>query len=196
MVAQEDLTRRRLSVDEWRDLLHTTDVKYEYHDGWVVAMAGGSLDHSAIAINVIEDIRRELGDGPCRVYNSDAPVRLSPAEYRLPDATVTCDEGDRGRVTEIQSPRVIVEVLSQSTEKEDRTTKFALYRSCPSVQEYMLIATDYQTIEVYRRSGEVWVYRSYGPGDPVELESIDVHLSVDHLYRLTEVPLPDAPRQS
>jgi Uma2 family endonuclease len=193
MVAQEDQLRRRMSVEEWRALLCTSVVKYEYSNGWVYAMAGGSADHSTIAINVIEDIRGALGERPCRVYNSDMAVRLSPREYRFPDATITCDERDRGRVTEVQTPCVIVEVLSDSTEREDRLDKFALYRACPSVQEYVLVATRYQAVEVYRRGEPHWTYQGYAPGERIELECIAVQLPVDHLYRLTDVPLLGPP---
>jgi len=193
MYAREGPTKRYLSVDEWRELLGTSDVKYEYHHGWVYAMAGETADHSSISINAVRALQDALGNRPCRAYNSDMAVRLAQFEYRFPDATVTGDPHDRGRITEVQSPRVIVEVLSDSTETEDRTYRFALARACPSVQEYVLIATRYQTVEVYHRGDPAWLYRSYGPGENVELESIDASLPVDQLYRLTEVPLPGTP---
>jgi Uma2 family endonuclease len=194
MVAEQDPTRQRMSVEEWRALLRTSEVKYEYHDGWVVAMAGGSLAHGAIAINVIRALQDALGERPCWVHNSDVAVRLSPGEYRFPDATVSCDERDRPwrGSTEVQSPRVVVEVLSDSTEKADRTTKFALYRACPSVEEYVLIATEAPTVEVYRRGQPRWTYQWHGPGEHIEVDSLGIHLSVDQLYRLTDVPLSGA----
>jgi len=192
MLAQQDPTRRYLTVEEWRELLRTSDVKYEYHHGWVYAMAGGSADHAHIGGNSYWALREALEGKACRPYNSDIAVRLAPGEYRFPDVTVTCDERDRGSVDEIHSPRVVIEVLSDSTEREDRTRKFALYRSCPSVQEYVLIATAWQAVEVYRRAEPRWTYQSYGPGESIELESIGVELPVDRLYRLTDVPLPSA----
>ena len=192
MIAQEDRARR-YTVEEWRDLLERSDIKYEYHDGWLVAMAGGTADHSTIAINVIEDLRRALGAQPCRVYNSDLAVRLSPSEFRFADAVISCDERDRGRVTEVQAPRVVIEVLSDSTEREDRTDKFALYRACPTVEEYVLIATRYQAIEVYRRAPDDWTTHVYQPGEVVELRSIAARLAVSDLYRLSEVPAAQRP---
>jgi Uma2 family endonuclease len=186
MVAAEH--PRRLTVDEWRDLLRRSDAKFDYSDGWVYAMAGGTADHATVAINLVYDLRDALGDGPCRVYNSDVAARLSPTEYRFPDASVTCDEHDRGTVTEIGSPRVLLEVLSDSTEREDRLTKARLYRACPTVEEYAFIATRYRGVEVYRRAGEVWTAELYGPGDVVVLSSIGVQIAVAALYRLTEVP--------
>ncbi len=101
VVAQKDLARRHMSVEEWRQLQRTSNVKYEYSDGHVFAMAGGSADYSTIAINTIRAAQDALAEHPRRVYNSDIAVRLSPSEYRSPDATVTCDERDRGQVTEI-----------------------------------------------------------------------------------------------
>jgi Uma2 family endonuclease len=192
VVAQEDRARR-YTVEEWRALLEHSDVKYEYHSGWLVAMAGGTLDHLRIAINAIRALEDGLGDGPCWVYNSDAAVRLSPSEYRFADAAVTCDERDRGTVKEVRAPRVAVEVLSDSTEWEDRTDKFALYRACPTVEEYVLIATKYQAVEVYRRAPDDWTVHVYRPGELVELRSIAVQFAVSDLYRLSQVPAPQRP---
>ena len=111
-------------------------------------------------------------------------VRLSPSEYRFPDVTVSCDPSDRPvrERMEVQVPRVIVEVLSPSTEKEDRTTKFARYRACPSVQEYMLIGSTYKSIEVHRREGNFWKPFYYQEGDIVELTSLDVTFPFEEAY--------------
>ncbi len=89
----------------------------------------------------------------------------------------------------------MLEVLSDSTEREDRTDKFALVRTCPSVQEYVLILTRYQAVEVYRRAEPHWTYEGYGPEDSVELTSIGVRLLVSDLYQLTDVPGRSEPRQ-
>ncbi len=148
MVAQpaSHAAPQSMSVEAWRELERTShDRKHEYINGQVYAMAGGSLDHSQTSINVVLVLRGALGRGPCRVYNSDAAARLSPTRYTYPDATVTCDERDRGGVIEIQAPRVIVVVLSpDSTEGYDRGRKFGYYRACPTVQEYVLVATDHR----------------------------------------------------
>lgn len=180
-----------VSVEAWRELERTSsDSKHEYIDGSVYAMAGGTLDHSQIAINTLITLATALGNGPCRVYNSDAAARLSPTRYTYPDATVTCDERDRGRITEIQAPRVIIEVLSpDSTEGFDRGRKFAYYRACPTVQEYVLVNTAYQAVEVYRRDPDGWAgYHVYEAGEWVELASIGVRFALASLYARTEVP--------
>ena len=192
MVAQPS-PPRHMSVDQWRELERTShDIKHEYIDGQVYAMSGGSLAHSRIALNVCSVLESALvaAGKPCFVYNSDAAARLSSRRYTYPDASVTCDERDRPTPdkTEIQSPCVVVEVLSASSEAYDRGEKFGYYQSCPQVQAYVLIATEYQIIEVYHRISPRWTYDAYGPGDQIELTSLDIRLPLAALYRNAGVP--------
>ena len=192
MVAQRE--PRRMTVDEWLELERTShDIKHEYIDGWVYAMSGGSLAHGRIGSNTVRALEDALATAgsPCDVYNSDVAVRLSARRYTYPDASVTCDERDRSAPdkTEVQVPCVIVEVLSDSTEAYDRGRKFGLYRACPSVQEYVLIATKYQAVEVFRRTSQGWaIYQSYGQGDEIELTSLGVRFPLAALYRNAGVP--------
>jgi Uma2 family endonuclease len=174
--------------EEWRELLRTSAIKYEYIDGWVYAMAGETLDHARIAINVIRALEDGLGHRPCWVYNSDAAARLSARRYTFPDVSVTCDPGDQGQVTEVRAPRVIVEVLSDGTEAYDRGDKFRYYQACSTIEEYVLIATKRQAIEVYRRARRGWTYELYGPDDTVQLAAIGVQLPCALVYRRTQVP--------
>lgn len=192
MVAQRE--PQRMTVDEWRELERTShDIKHEYIDGQVYAMSGGSLAHGRIDSNVVRTLEDALASAriPCDVYNSDVAARLSPRRYTYPDASVTCDERDRSAPdkTDVQVPCVIVEVLSDSTEAYDRGRKFSLYRACPTVQEYMLVATRYQAVEVYRRTPQGWaIYQSYGSGDEIELTSLDVRFPLAALYKNAGVP--------
>jgi len=192
MVAQRVPQPQYMTVDEWRELERTShDVKHEYIDGRVYAMAGGTLAHGYIADNALVALRSALGNRACRAYRADVVARLSPTKYTYPDVVVTCDEHDRPTTTlrEIHAPRVVIEVLSESTEAYDKGEKFSYYRACPAVQEYVLVATRYQLVEVYRRTREGWTgYAVYGPSDEVDLTSIDVRLPVAVLYELTDVP--------
>lgn len=192
MAAQRE--SQRISVEEWRELERTShDVKHEYIDGQIYAMSGGSLAHGRIAGNAIRVIEDALSVAGKRyfVYNSDVAARISSRRYTYPDASVTCDERDEASPdkTEIQSPQVIVEVLSDSTKAYDRGRKFGFYRACPSVQEYILVATKDQAVEVYRRTPRGWTnYYPYGPGDEMELTSLSIHFPVNALYRDAGVP--------
>jgi Uma2 family endonuclease len=181
-----------MSVEEWRELEHTShDVKHEYIDGHVYDMAGGTLAHSHVGTNILIALRSALARRSCHAYNSDAATRLSPTRYTYPDVTVTCDERDQptNEQREIQAPRVIIEVLSDSTEGYDRGLKFSYYRACPTIQEYVLVSTAYQAVEVYRHTPQGWTsYQTYRPDEDIELTSIDVHLSFAALYELSNVP--------
>ncbi len=186
MVAQRE--PHRITVDEWRELERTShDVKHEYIDGQMYAMSGGSLAHGRIGLNACIALENALltRGRRCFVYNSDVATRLSSKRYTYPDASVTCDERDQPTPdeTEVQSPRVIVEVLSDSTEAYDRGKKFSYYRACPTVQEYVIVATKYQTVEIYRRTSESWAYDAYGPDDVIEITSLDIRIPVAALYR-------------
>jgi Uma2 family endonuclease len=183
-----------MTLDQWRELERTSpDSKHEYLDGQVSAMSGGSLAHGSIGSNTVrtlQDALRAAGQ-PCYTYNSDVAVRLSARRYTYPDASVTCDERDRPTPdkTEIQAPRLIVEVLSDSTEAYDRGRKFAYYRGCPTVEEYVLVASKYQAVEVYRRTPQSWTYDAYGPSEEIELSSLAIRVSVAALYREAGVPV-------
>lgn len=186
MVAKE-AAGQVMSVEEWRNLERMShDVKHEYIDGYVYAMSGASLSHGRIGSNVVralEDAVAVAGQ-TCYVYNSDVAVRLSSRRYTYPDASMTCDERDRPArdKTEIETPRLIVEVMSDSTEAYDRGRKFGFYRACPHVHEYVLIATRYQAVEVYRRTAQEWAYYAYEPGEEIELDSIGTRILVDTFY--------------
>lgn len=190
MVARE--YARRMTVEEWRELLLTSGRRYEYSDGRVYAMAGGSLAHMRIALNMVRDIEDAIGARPCWVYGLETATRLSPVEYRFPDVTVSCDEADRPTRertrTEVESPRLCLEVRSRSMAREDETEEAQLYRACPTVQEYGFIYTRFQLVELHRRTDAGWISEIYRPGDVVELASVGVRLPVVDIYRRTDVP--------
>lgn len=189
MVAKREL--RPMTIDEWHELERANlDTKYEYVDGWVYLMSGGTANHARICINAVRALEDAMGNSVCNVYNSDIRVRLSETRYVYPDATVTCDERDQGDIDMVHSPRLILEVLSDSTEAYDRGKKFAYYRQCPTVEEYVLIATDRQAVEVFHRTSQGWAAyhaRLYGPGDMITLVSINVQFPLDALYRRSTV---------
>ena len=146
-------------------------------------MAGGTANHAVVGVNVTSILRGLLRGSPCHVYNSDLRVRISETRYFYPDATVSCDERDRGQSDMIRSPRLVVEVLSSSTEAYDRGKKFAHYRECPTIQEYVLINTQYPSVEVFRHEkNSLWTFHAFGPDDEVKLASIAIHFPVAVVY--------------
>jgi Uma2 family endonuclease len=182
--------RPLMSEEEYLELdRNSVDVRYEYYNGHVRMLAGGSIDHATIGANVISILRGLLRGSSCRVLTSDARVRL-PAKLVYPDVSVSCDERDRGRIDIVQYPRLIVEVLSPSTEAFDRGQKFAYYRECTTIQEYVLIDSQRPAVEVFKRErNSFWTYHAFEPGEDVELASIDVRFPVDAVYEDINFPL-------
>ncbi len=179
--------------DEYLQLDRHSPVRHEYIDGYAYALAGGSLNRSALCVNLGALLRPLLRGTDCRVYSSDARVRLSATRYVYPDLTISCAPQDQGRTDLLTAPRVVIEVLSPSTEDYDRGDKFAYYRACSTIQEYALVASDRQAVEVYRRPPEaqttaepheapVWAAQTYAPGAMIALTSIDVRLPFDEIY--------------
>lgn len=193
MVAQPH--RSLMSVEDYLTLdRNSLEARYEFIDGYAYMLAGGTADHSVISVNIMRELSFALRSSTCRVFNSDMRVRLSEKRYVYPDVSVSCDLGDRGRIDTLQSPRLVVEVLSPSTEAYDRGKKFGYYRACPTVQEYMLVDTQQQAVEVYRREQDTfWKFTPFGPGDQVELASIGARFPVAAVYENVALPedIPD-----
>ena len=173
-----------MSVEEYLQLDRSSiEARYEYIDGYVTMLAIGTLDHATIGANIISILRRLLRGSPCRVFTSDARVRLSRTRFVYPDATVSCDEQDRGQGDIVQSPRLVVEVLSPSTEGYDRGRKFGYYRECPTIQEYLLIDAQRPMVEVYRREKhDLWILRTFRLDDEVELINLGIRFPVNAIY--------------
>jgi Uma2 family endonuclease len=172
-----------MSVEEYFELEENNpDTRYEYFDGYVYMMSGGSANHATISGNIYAILKSFLRGGPCRVYNSDMKVRVSEKCYFHPDVTVTCDPRDRGTADLIQSPRLVIEVLSPSTEARDRGRKLQCYLACPSIEEYLLVDTRSMRIEIYRKEQKKWVYDAFEAGDEVELITLSMFFPVADAY--------------
>src|SRR5579863_839969 len=180
-----------MNVEEYLELdSNSLDGRYEYIDGYVYMLAGVTANHSIIGRNLITALNRLQQSNSCVVYTSDMRVRLSRKRYVYPDVTISCDPRDLGEVSTLEHPRLVFEVLSSSTEAYDRGRKFSYYRACPTIQEYVLIDTQRQAVEVFRRETEnLWTLHAFGPGDTVELASINISFPIAALYK--NVALPD-----
>ena len=174
---------RTMSVEEYFQLEETdTENGYEYVDGHVYMLAGGTFDHSTISGNLYSLLRSLLRGKPCRVYNSDMKVQISQKRYFHPDLTVTRDPRDRGTGDLLRSPRVIFEVLSPSTEIKDRTWKLQNYLALPTMEEYILVDTKSPKMEIYHRENGRWMYDIYQGNDVVTLQSLDLHFPLSEAY--------------
>jgi Uma2 family endonuclease len=171
-----------ISVEEYLDGEKVSDIKHEYLDGKMYAMAGASLKHNIINANTFGLLWNHLKGQACFPLSSDMLLEISSTQYRYPDIMVVCDDDSSDNDFIRKNPLLIVEVLSKSTRKKDRSEKLKEYLSLPSLQEYVLIEQDIAEIEVQRRN-KSWKSSYYFLGDKVTLESIGVTLLVEDIYQ-------------
>lgn len=150
MIAQ--IYRSQLTPEEYLAFEEKSSAKHEYINGEVYAMSGGTDDHNTIAQNVQVALRAHLRGSNCRVYIGDVKAQLEARNCYYPDVLVTCNPADRETPLYKRFPKLIVEVLSPSTEAFDRGDKFIDYRSFESLEEYVLIAPKHRRVEVFRRA--------------------------------------------
>jgi Uma2 family endonuclease len=175
---------QHMSPKEYLEWEATQELRYEYIDGEVVAMTGGTKPHNRIAGNLYTALDGFLGGG-CDVYIADVKVQISPSgPYHYPDVVVTCDSRDRESKDLVEYPCLIVEVLSPSTAAFDRGKKFTRYRQLTTLTEYVLIESEEIGVECFRRNEEgLWVLHPYGAGETLMLESVGFSIPVETLYR-------------
>ena len=174
-----------LSPEAYLQLEQQSQTKQEYINGAVYAMAGASDAHVTIAGNLFARLLSHLRGGGCRVYIADMKVRILDRNcFYYPDVMVTCNPQDQTTPTYKQFPKLIVEVLSNSTEAFDRGDRFADYQTLESLEEYVLINTRHQRIECFRRdSGGRWLLQTYTETTPrFELQSVDFADSLATIY--------------
>lgn len=161
------------------------EVKHEYVAGEIFAMAGGSVEHSALATTLAGLLLAHLRGGPCRPHGSDLRLRIRAVDVATyADVSVVCDpvERDRESGTHVTNPRIVVEVLSPNTERYDREQKRLYYQQIESLREYVLVAQDRRRIEIWRRDGGAWLHAVHEGGERARLPSIDYEMDVDELY--------------
>ncbi len=169
-----------ISVEEYLEGEKWSNVKHEYVAGQLNAMVGVSEPHSLIVSNLLVALHQHLRGGPCRVFASDLKVRVADNFY-YPDLFVTCDPTDNHLYYKIQ-PRLIIEVLSASTEARDTLEKRVAYQSLESLEEYALVRQDKAEVQVYRRISQGWEIESYAAGDRIEFRSVGLSLPIASVF--------------
>ena len=174
------------TYEDYLALEQASNVKHEFLDGEIYAVAGGTPNHAALSVTVSSVLHAQLRRGPCRVFSSDLRVRvLATGLATYPDATVVCGEleVDPANQDTVVNPRVVVEVLSDSTEKYDRGVKLKHYRQIPALSAVVLVWQRERRIEVWERvMDETWEPRAAGPGESARITAIDCTLSIDEIY--------------
>lgn len=193
--AQSSFPSQPMTVVEYLAWETEQPIKYEYVNGQVYAMAGGTLPHNDIAVNLTSALRAFLRGTGCKVRMADAKVRVSAAgPYFYPDVVVSCDDRDQRAIEAISYPKCIVEVLSPSTAGFDHGDKFRYYRRIPTLEEYLLIDAEKVGIDCYRKTiAGKWELTAYpddaaDPNQPIlELVSLNFACPLSLVYEEVEL---------
>lgn len=175
----------RISYEAFLELEASSEERLEYVDGVVYAIVGGTPEHARLAAAVGAELRAAVSPRGCAVYSSDLKIWIDATRRTTyADVVVLCGPEEPSAVDSnaITNPRVIVEVLSPSTEASDRGEKWRHYQRLESLCEYVLVSQGEPYIEVFRRDGDEWILRTSRAGEAVELPSLTVTLSVDAIY--------------
>lgn len=178
MVANIKYTPEWMSEEDYLSSELEREIKHEYIDGYIYAMAGTSKNHQRIAMNISAKLSNFLIDKSCEPFASDIKVKVG-SKFFYPDVMVVCNDNDHDYYTE--TPVIIVEVLSKLTRRTDETIKKIAYQSIPTLQEYVLIEQDFVDVEVCRRR-EGWASSHYFLGDNVPFESVGLNMTVEDIY--------------
>jgi len=178
---------KTLSLEEYRNLETIAEVKHEYHDGEIIEMTGGSINHNSILINLIVLLKLALRGTNYRLQSSD--LRLWIPQYNCglyPDLMIIAGEPlfSDNRNDEILNPCLIIEVLSPSTSGYDRGDKFRYYRSIPQLNQYLLVSQGEILIESYSKTSENhWLLQEYIPARGIiSLDSLGISLNLADIY--------------
>lgn len=179
-------TAKRLhySYEEYLRLLEQAEIKLEYCDGVIYAMAGGTLAHGALGAAMVATLRAGLV-GRWTVYSSDVKVRIEASDLStFPDVSVVCGPQQTSPIdaNALTNPTLLVEVTSPPTEDYDRSDKLSHYKQLPSLQAVLFVSHRTPNITLVQRAGSGWEERSFRAGEQVLLAVPELALRVDEIY--------------
>ena len=200
MTLAQPIQATKTTPEEYLRYEYDAQFRHEWRDGRVTLMQGGSPDHSLIIMNAGATIHARLRGSGCRVYDSNLRVRdRRTTLYTYPDLTVICGEREFDprdeREQTVLNPKVVVEVLSPSSELDDRTEKFRRYGDIESLDTYVLVSQTSPRIETFARDEEGWLLRIHqGMEAAARLESLGVDLPLAAVYDGVTFPPPPPER--
>ncbi|OQY56297.1 MAG: hypothetical protein B6245_18550 [Desulfobacteraceae bacterium 4572_88] len=180
--------KSRITPEEYLASERESEIKNEYVDGEIFAMAGASRDHNKISTNIVRALGNQLLEKPCSIFSSDMKVKIREIrKYTYPDIVIVCgnEEYDDENNDILLNPTVIIEILSDSTEAYDRGDKFSHYQLISTFSEYILASQYLCKAEKFsRQKDETWIYSKYDRlEDIITIESVNCELPLSEIYR-------------
>ena len=183
------LPQQHLTLDDYLAWENQQPEKNEYYRGEVYAMVGARRVHGTVVSNLNRRLAEQLDGTPCRVFTEGMKLQVADDAIFYPDLLVTCDRADLATEMIFRAPRLVIEVLSPSTQACDRGLKFAVYRRLPSLQEYILVDPDARRVEGFRRNEQdLWVLHDMTEGPALEAASIGCTVPMAQVFDGVEPP--------
>jgi Uma2 family endonuclease len=185
------IPKTKMSLEEYFELDKNAEGNFEYFNGEIFEMSGVSPNHATIEMNLAEMVNPKARKKDCRAFPANLRVKVPMLPtYRYPDLSVVCGKAEFVEIGGLQclaNPILIVEVLSDSTEKHDQGEKFREYKSIESFNEYLLISSTEKVVVLYQKHNEkFWLRSDYVTGESFHLNSLDFDVSVDEIYQGVE----------
>jgi len=178
-----------MTAQEYLDWENAQPEKHEFHHGQIFAMTGGRRTHGRVMLNLARHIAVHLDGTDCQVFVDSMKVQVAEDTILYPDVFVTCDKADLATEQIFRAPRLVIEVLSLSTQAYDRSQKFALYRRIPALQEYILVDPDTRRVEGFRRGADdLWVLHDMSDGDTMEAACLGLRVPLAEVFAGIEPP--------
>jgi len=184
------------TVAEYLEFERQSPERHEFYRGEMFLMTGASRWHNLVVTNLCREVSQKLKDRPCRVYPSDLRVHAGDCGlYTYPDVTIVCGEEEYldDHQDTLLNPLVLIEVLSDSTEKYDRGRKFEMYRTIDSLRAYVLVSQDRALVELYElQDDRCWKFSvASGLDEDISIDSLQIELALAEIYDKVEFPPPE-----
>jgi Uma2 family endonuclease len=175
----------QISVEAYLELERLSEIRHEFVDGQMLALAGETLLHDDIVLNIVEALRPKARARGCKLHATNIQTKVRGARYRYPDIVISCEENTNPR--SIESPCFIAEVQSDGTAETDNGAKLEEYTKLPSLQRYAIIAQKSRQVVLYKRVGETWVFEVLLGNGTVDVPCLDAVLTLEQIYMGLEV---------
>jgi Uma2 family endonuclease len=171
---------REISVEAYLELEKHSEVRHEFVDNTMLAMAGSSLLHNQIVLNIRAALQKAARDKQCQIATESLKVMTKLGRYRYPDVVVSCEVNPDEY--SIDAPCFIAEVQSDSTAETDNGAKLEEYTKLPSLQRYAIIAQKSRQVVLYKRVGEAWVFEVLLQNGEIDVPCLETTLTLEQIY--------------
>jgi Uma2 family endonuclease len=185
---------KKIDVKTYLELEKSSEVRHEYVDGELLAMAGEKLQHNDIVANILEMLRPIARAKKYRIQFETVKLRVKVTRYRYPDVMVSYAPGTDPYF--LENPCFIIEVLSESTQATDAGPKLDEYTRLPSLERYVMVEQDRRVVRIYRRTPQGWLFESLEDEGEIDVPCLETKLTLEQVFAGIEFEAVEVPSDS